>query len=148
MVLVVFLLFFHISSGLCVQILHLVLTSRPVKMYKIVLLFWLVQVVISNKWHKIFLEKIWIHSSGNFPQKTFSIQSENVLHIMQVVSQFPTGTLACVKSSNELTVSKYRISPYYLNQTTDTYLCYTKIPKDYAFRSVKRGREKGPSRTI
>ena len=113
-------------------------------MYKIVLLFCFIQVVISNNWHKIFLEKSWtIHPLGYLSKETFSIQSENALHILQVASQYPDATLACVESSTKLIVSKSRISPHYLNKTTDAYVCYTKIPKDYAFASVKDGTEIG-----
>ena len=91
--------------------------------------------------HRIFLEKQWKDQYKFLFQETISIQSENALHILQVVSQFPTATLACVESSSHVWVSESRVSPYYLNQTTDTYLCYTKLPKDYAFPSVKDGTE-------
>ena len=90
---------------------------------------------LETQWFKIFVEKQQIDGRIYLKDEVKTITNFNPFSVIQIATQFDWALLTCIFSDTELLISSGRISPFYKNTTEESYICFTKSPKDLVFGS-------------
>ena len=98
--------------------------------------------IMNKKWSKILLDQDMIDEIVQYIFKATKslIDTSNMFYVIQTAMlHYPEATLVCIMSPSELLFAASRVSPLYINQTSDTKLCFTSLRRDLVPNATATG---------